>query len=187
MPTVDRRAFLLSASAAFALPPALANSVAIDADVRTGTLKDVEHVVILMQENRAFDHYFGAMRGVRGFGDRFPIPMPDSPGVRHRTVWTQVNDTAKGGPAVVSPFPLDTVATFAHMRVEGTPHGWSDAQAAWNEGRLNRWPAAKTERAMGYYRREDIPFQYAMAAGRGPGRARDPQRSPFARGGLAGQ
>lgn len=163
MPTVDRRAFLLSASAAFALPPALANAVAIDADVRTGTLKDVDHVVILMQENRAFDHYFGVMRGVRGFGDRFPIPMPDSPGVRHRTVWTQANDAAKGGPPVMSPFPLDTVATFAHMRVEGTPHGWSDAQAAWNEGRLNRWPAAKTERAMGYYRREDIPFQYAMA------------------------
>ncbi len=123
----------------------------------------MEHVVILMQENRAFDHYFGAMNGVRGFGDRFPIPVPDSPGLRHKTVWTQVNDTGKGGPPLVSPFPLDTIATFAHMRVESTPHSWSNAQEAWDEGRMNRWPAAKTERAMGYYRREDIPFQYAMA------------------------
>jgi phospholipase C len=163
MTLVDRRAFLLSATAALALPPAVAKALAIDADARTGTLKDVEHVVILMQENRAFDHYFGAMNGVRGFGDRFPIPLPDSPGLRHKTVWTQVNDTTKGGPPLVSPFPLDTIATFAHMRVESTPHSWSDAQAAWNEGRMNRWPAAKTERAMGYYRREDIPFQYAMA------------------------
>ncbi|PTT78158.1 phospholipase C, phosphocholine-specific, partial [Pseudomonas sp. HMWF010] len=163
MSPLDRRAFLLSATAALALPPAVARALAIDADVRTGTLKDVEHVVILMQENRAFDHYFGVMNGVRGFGDRFPIPVPNSPGVENRTVWTQVNDTGAGGPPQVSPFPLDTVSTFAHMRVEGTPHSWADAQAAWNEGRMNRWPAAKTERAMGYYRPEDIPFQYAMA------------------------
>ncbi len=163
MPSINRRALLLSATAALALPPALARALAIDADARTGTLKDVEHVVILMQENRAFDHYFGGMNGVRGFGDRFPIPVPDSPGVRHKTAWTQVNDTAKGGPPLLSPFPLDTVATFANMRVESTPHSWSDAQAAWNEGRMNQWPVAKTERAMGYYRREDIPFQYAMA------------------------
>jgi phospholipase C len=163
MSPLDRRSFLLSAAAAMALPPAVAKALAIDADVRTGTLKDVEHVVILMQENRAFDHYFGVMNGVRGFADRFPIPVPDSPGVQNRTVWTQVNDTHAGGPPRVSPFPLDTVATFAHMRVEGTPHSWADAQTAWNEGRMDRWPIAKTERAMGYYRREDIPFQYAMA------------------------
>jgi phospholipase C len=163
MPFVDRRAFLLSATAALTLPPAVAKALAIDADTRTGTLKDVEHVVILMQENRAFDHYFGVMNGVRGFGDRFPIPVPDSPGVRHKTVWTQVNDTTKGGPPLVSPFPLDTVSTFAHMRVESTPHSWSNAQEAWDEGRMDRWPIAKTERAMGYYRREDIPFQFAMA------------------------
>lgn len=163
MPTLDRRAFLFSATAALGLPPALARALAIDAEVRTGALQDVGHVVILMQENRAFDHYFGVMNGVRGFGDRFPIPLPDDEGRRGKTVWTQANDTAKGGPPLVAPFPLDTSSNFAHMRVEGTPHGWSDAQAAWNEGRLNRWPAAKTERAMGYYRREDIPFQYAMA------------------------
>jgi len=163
MSSFDRRAFLLSATAAMALPPAVAKALAIDADVRTGTLKDVEHVVILMQENRAFDHYFGGMNGVRGFADRFPIPVPDSPGLRHKTVWTQVNDTAKGGPPLISPFPLDTIATFAHMRVESTPHSWSDAQYAWNEGRMDRWPVVKTERTMGYYRREDIPFQYAMA------------------------
>lgn len=35
----------------------------------TGTIQDVQHVVILMQENRSFDHYFGSLRGVRGFND----------------------------------------------------------------------------------------------------------------------
>src|ERR1700686_352032 len=30
-------------------------------------LTDIEHVVIFIQENRSFDHYFGSYRGVRGF------------------------------------------------------------------------------------------------------------------------
>lgn len=33
------------------------------------SLKDIEHVVLFMQVNRAFDHYFGTMAGVRGFAD----------------------------------------------------------------------------------------------------------------------
>ena len=58
-------------------PPMIARALAIPANNRTGTIADVEHVVILMQENRSFDHYFGTMPGVRGFGDRFTIPLPD--------------------------------------------------------------------------------------------------------------
>ena len=33
------------------------------------TLNDIRHFVILMQENRSFDHYFGTLSGVRGFDD----------------------------------------------------------------------------------------------------------------------
>jgi len=63
----------------------------------------------------------------------------------------------------IAPFHLNTQQTFAHMRVEGTPHNWPDAQAAWDEGRITAWPKAKGEHAMGYYRAEDIPFQFALA------------------------
>ncbi len=153
----DRRGLLVSGAAA-ALAPTIARASAIDADRRTGTIADVEHVVILMQENRSFDHYFGAMNGVRGFADRFPIPVADD-SETGATVWKQ----RAAGSTVLAPFPLNTTANFAHMRVEGTPHNWSDAQAAWDHGRMSRWPVAKTARSMGYYRREDIPFQYALA------------------------
>ena len=74
----DRRGVMFGAAASV-LAASIARAAAIDADVRTGTLADVEHVVILMQENRSFDHYFGAMNGVRGFADRFPIPLADAP------------------------------------------------------------------------------------------------------------
>ena len=36
---------------------------------RTRRSSDIRHVVILMQENRSFDHYYGTLSGVRGFSD----------------------------------------------------------------------------------------------------------------------
>ncbi|MFT4251057.1 MAG: phospholipase C, phosphocholine-specific [Caulobacter sp.] len=166
MPVIDRRRLLIGAAAAGALPSALAASLAraaaIDADVRKGTIEDVRHVVILMQENRSFDHYFGTMAGVRGFGDRFPVPVRDAPGRQGATVFLQAFGE-KDGPETIAPFPLNTTQTFAHMRVEGTPHGWSDAQEAWDEGRMDRWPVVKHAHSMGFYERADIPFQHALA------------------------
>lgn len=135
-------------------PPAIQRALAIPANRRTGTIQDVEHIVILMQENRAFDHYFGTLRGVRGFGDRFTIPQ-----LSGRTVWEQ------GGlvPPVVTPFRLNTELDFSYMRVQGTPHTWPDAQDAWNHGRMDFWPVVKTNHSMGYFTEADIPFQFAMA------------------------
>lgn len=157
MPQLDRRS-LLAAIGAMTLPPALARAAAIDADVRTGTIKDVEHVVILMQENRGFDHYFGTLAGVRGFGDRFPAPVRDRPGREGASVFVQAH-----GDALLTPFPLETTKTFAHMRVESTPHSWTNAQDAWDQGRMDRWPDFKEPWSMGYFERADIPFQFALA------------------------
>jgi phospholipase C len=165
----NRRDFLRSALSAtvagttLAFPPVIRRALAIPAHHRTRTIADVEHVVILMQENRSFDHYFGTLNGVRGFGDRFPIPVPDSPGIARKTVWFQSTGGVAPSPTVVAPFRLDTQQSFAVMRVTGTPHTWPNAQAAWDDGKLHEWPRFKTDRAMGYYTRDDIPFQFAMA------------------------
>ncbi|MET0280478.1 MAG: phospholipase C, phosphocholine-specific, partial [Steroidobacteraceae bacterium] len=129
-------------------------------DARSRSLEDLRHIVILMQENRSFDHYFGTLAGVRGFGDRFPIPAAPLPGVLARSAWLQA---AEGDGHAIAPFALDTVTDFRYMRVEGTPHTWLDAQAAWDHGRMGRWPDAKRNHSLGYYRRADIPFQFALA------------------------
>ncbi|MGH9889544.1 MAG: alkaline phosphatase family protein, partial [bacterium] len=144
-------------------PKAISRALAIAPHHRTGTIADVEHVVILMQENRSFDHYFGTLNGVRGFGDRFPIPVPDAPGRQRRTVWFQSGSATEPGPAVVAPFHLNTQQSFEVMRVTGTPHRWPDAQGAWDDGRIHQWPHFKTNHAMGFFNRDDIPFQFAMA------------------------
>ncbi len=68
----DRREFLQLmglGSAAAVLNSSIAKALAIPAHFKTGTIKDVEHIVILMQENNSFDEMFGTLRGVRGFSD----------------------------------------------------------------------------------------------------------------------
>jgi phospholipase C len=167
MAEFSRRALMgagLSTAVLAALHPAIARAAAIAPEVRTGTIRDVQHVVILMQENRGFDHYFGTLRGVRGFGDRLPIPVAAQPGEpQPRTVLQQRDRTAPSGARTVLPFHLATRRDFDLMRMEGTPHSWPDAQAGWDDGRMAHWPEAKSQRAMGHYRREDIPFQFALA------------------------
>jgi len=75
----------LFCSLALALVPlSIQKALTIYAKVYTGTLQDIKHVVILTQENRSFDNYFGTLKGVRGFGDRFTIPLKEG-----RSVWEQ--------------------------------------------------------------------------------------------------
>ncbi|MCX7071924.1 MAG: phospholipase C, phosphocholine-specific [Gammaproteobacteria bacterium] len=153
---LDRRAFLRMTAAtagAALLPASIQKALAIPARSRSGTIRDVEHVVILMQENRSFDHYFGTLPGVRGFGDRFTIPQASG-----KPVWHQ-RDLAG---ADVLPFHLDAVIGNA-QRVDGTPHGWSDAHHAWNDGRYGYWPVHKRAQSMGYYQEAELPFQFALA------------------------
>ncbi len=167
MTDVSRRTLLaagLTGAALSAFPAAIARAAAIAPNVKTGSIMDVEHIVILMQENRGFDHYFGSLRGVRGFADRLPIPVPaESDPTKPAPVWYQRDRTSLGGARTVSPFHLATRTNFDLMRMEGTLHSWPDAQRGWDEGRMAHWPEAKSQRAMGHYRREDIPFQFALA------------------------
>ncbi|SCU76138.1 Non-hemolytic phospholipase C [Cupriavidus necator] len=139
-----------------AFPPSIRRALAIPANNATGTIRDVEHVVILMQENRSFDNYFGTLRGVRGFGDRFPIPLAGG-----LNVWQQTY-TNGSTTRTVLPYHLDSSAGNA-QRVSGTPHSYPDAQNAWDLGRMNKWPTYKQTQSMGYYTEAELDFQMALA------------------------
>jgi phospholipase C len=158
-----KKATLLSGAAGMftALPPAIQRALAIDPPKGT-TWRDAEHVVILMQENRSFDHCYGSLRGVRGFRDPRAITLPNQ-----NPVWLQTNAAGK----TYVPFRLnikDTQATW----MGSLPHSWSNQVDARNEGYHDQWLQAKPSgRAgyqdmpltLGYYTREDIPFYYALA------------------------
>lgn len=165
MTKFSRRSFLkfgATATATMLLPPAIRDALSIQAYTKLGTIEDVQHVVILMQENRAFDHYFGTLHGVRGFGDPHPLPVPDTLNFSGKTVWSQRDQTITPT-GFTLPFHLDTKADAALIRTIGAHHAWADAQAAWNNGAIHSWPTYKGSQSMGYFSEQDIPFQFALA------------------------
>ena len=70
-----------------------------------GKITDIDPVVILIQENRSFDHYFGSYKGVRAFADQsaaFNQPYPPN------------MSSAPAG--MLLPYHLDTTTTNAHWK-----------------------------------------------------------------------
>jgi phospholipase C len=155
MKKTDRRTFLKTVAGTpvllAALPAGIGRALGIPANHRTGTIADVEHIVILTQENRSFDHYFGTLQGVRGFADPRAVRLPSG-----APVWQQPN----GAGSLLPYRPFDNMG----MRfLPDPPHGWNDSHAAWNGGRYDRWVPNKGVQTMTYHTRRDIPYHYALA------------------------
>jgi phospholipase C len=119
---------------------------------------DIEHVVIFIQENRSFDHYFGSYKGVRGFSDQsLAFQQPDPP------------NTANPPLEKLLPFHLDSSKTNAACTHDIT-HDWVPQHQSWNNGAMDgfvtsRLPINSNDAvlAMGYYTRADIPYYYGLA------------------------
>src|SRR5580704_6853605 len=142
MPEMTRRRLLTAAgttaAAAFAaefLPANVRKALAAGPPRGTGSLSDIKHVVILMQENRSFDHYFGTLPGVRGFGDPAAMDLPTG-----KSVFYQPDSSNQNG--YLLPFHLDTLNTGGQA-TPTTAHNWSDQHQAWNHGAMDGWVAAK--------------------------------------------
>lgn len=139
------------------IPDAIARAVAINPAEGT-TYLDAEHIVILMQENRSFDHAYGSLRGVRGFRDPRIHQLPNG-----EKAWFQPDTDG----TIVPPFRMsmdDSNVTW----IGGTPHSWRDQVDARNGGKYDKWLIAKRRgdkfpMTMGFFTREDIPFYYALA------------------------
>lgn len=158
-----KKATLLSTGAGLLgmIPDSIKKAMAINPNIGT-TYLDAEHIVVLMQENRSFDHSYGTLRGVRGFNDPRAMTLPDK-----LPVWLQTNSEGE----TYAPFRLnikDTKSTW----MSALPHSWTDQVDALNKGKNNRWLDVKQSGnkeykklplTLGYYNRADIPFYYAMA------------------------
>src|SRR6201987_1703029 len=154
----DRRDFLkllTTAAAAASFPASIARALAIPANNRTGTINDVEHIVFMMQENRSFDHYFGTLRGVRGYGDPRAVKLPSG-----KSVWHQPDSSNPDG--YVLPFH-PTAPDLGLQFLEDLAHDWTSTHAAWNAGQYDQWVPTKGTTTMAYLTRDDIPYHYALA------------------------
>lgn len=165
---MNRREFLEKSSLLLAglgtssvLHPAILKALAIE-PAALSTFYDAEHVVILMQENRSFDHAFGALKGVRGFLDKRAFVKQDG-----HSVFFQKDNSGK----YASPARLDLRNTKSTW-MSSLPHSWSDQQKALNKGKYDQWLQFKASGnkeykniplTLGYYNREDLPFYYQLA------------------------
>ncbi|HLA60553.1 MAG TPA: phospholipase C, phosphocholine-specific [Puia sp.] len=160
-----KKATLLSGMAGMntLIPASIQRALAIDPKPGT-TWQDAEHIVILMQENRSFDHSFGQLRGVRGFNDPRAIDLPNG-----NPVWLQSNQAGE----TYAPFHLDIKDTKATW-MSSLPHSWKNQVGARNDGRYDQWLNFKRNSireyadmplTLGYYNRQDIPFYYELADG----------------------
>jgi phospholipase C len=121
-------------------------------------LTDIEHVVIFIQENRSFDHYFGSYRGVNGFSNQSPaFQQPDSA------------NTTNDPMGFLLPFHLDTATTNAACTHDIT-HDWVPQHQSWNNGAMDGFVSSRLPidandavLTMGYYTRADLPYYYALA------------------------
>jgi phospholipase C len=194
MSHTDRRQFLQlmgMTAMASSLKANIARALDISANNRTGSIRDVEHIVILMQENRPFDHHFGTLRGVRGFSDpravKINLPLQSGTGTTPVPVFLQPAGAANvaagfavppdygtlGGPSngadVIPPFRVNPASVSPGLTslgltyLPGTDHGWSGTHAAWNQGQYDNWAVQKGPMAMSYMTRDDLPYHYALA------------------------
>jgi len=160
----SRREFLKKAAALAAAgtcPATIQKALAID-PAPGSTHLDAEHIVILMQENRSFDHCYGSLRGVRGFNDPRAVTLPNG-----NPVWLQSNAAGE----TFAPFRLDLKGSNATW-MGCLPHDWPDQSQARNDGKHDRWletkkpyreACAHLPLTLGFHNREDLPFYYALA------------------------
>jgi phospholipase C len=156
--TVDRRTFLQllsTGAAAAAFPASIAKALSIPANNSTGSIEDVEHIVFMMQENRSFDHYFGTLSGVRGYGDPRTVKLPNG-----KSVWYQPNTDSPDGYTL----PFHPGAPNLGLQfLEDLAHDWTSTHGAWNDGNYDQWVPNKGPTTMAHLTRSDIPFHYALA------------------------
>ena len=143
----------------------IARALAASAPCPGATLADIEHFVILIQENRSFDHYFGTYRGVRGFADPHVLRLDDGSGL---SILAQPGYPGGYDGDHLYPFRLNTYA--GGECTNDIDHSWGPQHAYWDAGRLDGFVSehlkvdgANGPLTMGYYTRSDLQFYYALA------------------------
>ncbi|WP_266172209.1 phosphocholine-specific phospholipase C [Dyella subtropica] len=166
-------------------PGLIDKALAIEPNNPTGTpsLADIEHVIVFMQENRSFDHYFGLLPGVRGYGDPRPAPLPsgnyvwyqpeglnpDSRGFHEHVPsaqWTQPSDWYNTDRSVQSasyvlPFRFNQPGNVQFQYLKGLDHSWKQSQDTWRN--WDTWVPLKSRQSMGCLNAADLPFYYQLA------------------------
>jgi len=136
----------------------------------SASLSDIKHIVILMQENRSFDHYFGTLSGVRGFSD--PNVLKNSNGTPVFDQYGYQPGTGVDASGYMQPFNLlNNPPTENGEDTNDIAHDWVTQHDSWNSGKMDSFITAHLSAdgttngpvTMGYFNRSELAFYYALA------------------------
>jgi phospholipase C len=141
---ISRRKFLRGAAAAtgaFALGglrPVFSQST-----LPLPHMSGIEHIVVLMMENRSFDHFLGWLEGANG--RQAGLTYYDAAGSAHRTYRLAPDD-------------------FQGCGRRDPDHSYEGGRIEYNNGACDGWLRAENDDyAIGYYTKKDLPFLGAAA------------------------
>ena len=127
---LTRREALLVGGAALGGTALMSNALiqrALANPPHCGSLDGIEHVVILVQENRSFDHYFGSYRGVTGFADPSVPALGDGSGL---SIFAQPGYPGGFDGDHLYPFHLDSQNNGECTN--DIDHSWGPQHTYWN-------------------------------------------------------
>ena len=100
----------------------------------------IEHIIILCQENRTFDNYFGYYDGAGQYGVPAGFSVPGG---------------VFGGRTKPYHFPTPITTDISHS--------WADIHKEWDHGQMDGFYHTDGLLTMGYYKSTDLPYYYALA------------------------
>jgi phospholipase C len=98
----------------------------------------IKHVVVDMQENRSFDHYYGFAPFAGAYGVPSGYSQPD------------------GNGGIVKPYHFTSLST------PDIGHSWGAMHAEYDGGKMDGFYTTDGINCMGYYTQADLPFYYSL-------------------------
>jgi phospholipase C len=148
----------------------LVDRVTAASSASDASLSDVKHIVILTQENRSFDHYFGTLSGVRGFSD--PAVLANANGTPIFDQYGYQPGAGVTANGYLQPFNLLSDPPGENGEdTNDIAHDWVTQHHSWRGGAMDSFVKAHLSAdgarngpvTMGYFTRADLAFYYALA------------------------
>jgi phospholipase C len=142
---INRRDFLRSAAgaaSAAALAAAVKGKDGEAQDLPSPSASQIDHIVVVMMENRSFDHFLGWLPGAKG--RQAGLRYLDSEGEAHPT-WHLTTDVGCSHP--------------------DPDHSYAGGRSEYDNGKMDGWLRTTTNDVfcIGYYEEADLPFFSAAA------------------------